>query len=343
MKETPVQAENEALQSPPAAKKRLWSFGRYLDLIGTQNLSLLIALVLLIVIIGSQNQDFFLPGNVINIGLAVSLLGLVAIGQTLVIVSGGLDISVGSITGLASVVAATIIASTNNVLLAIAAGLLIGAAAGAFNALIIIFGRVNPVITTLATLSAFSGLAFIITDGQAIGVSNETFNYMGSGRIAGVPIPVIVLIAAAVIFFTFLQQTDLGRNIYAIGGNPVAARLAGINLTRYKLMIYTLSGLIAGIAGIILTARTNSGQPASGSQGLELESITAAVLGGCALSGGKGTIIGTVLGVIIIGTLDNGMILLNVQTFYQLVAKGALLVIAVMIQELRLRSSARAK
>jgi L-arabinose transport system permease protein len=315
----------------------LQSFGRLSAVIGAQNLSLLIVLIALAAVITSQSSDFLLAGNLLNIGLAVALLGLVSMGQTVVIVSGGLDISVGSTVGLASVTAALAVAATRSAPAGVAAGIAAGALAGAFNGVVITVGRINPVITTLATLSVFRGVGFLVTNGSAVSVSNVAFNNLGSGSIWIVPIPIAILLLVVVAFFIFLRYTDIGRNIYAMGGNPVAARLAGINLDRYKLGIYTLSGLIAGIAAIILTARTTSGQPASGSAGLELESITAAVLGGCALTGGRGTVIGTFLGVLILGELDNGLILVNVPTFYQLVARGSLLLIAVLVQELRAR------
>jgi L-arabinose transport system permease protein len=307
----------------------LRSFSRVGAVIGAQNLSLLIVLIALGALITSQTPDFLLAGNLENIGLAVALLGLVSMGQTVVIVSGGLDISVGSTVGLASVTAALVVANTGSALAGVAAGIINGG--------IITIGRINPVITTLATLSVFRGVGFLITNGSAISVPNVAFDNLGSGSIGIVPIPIAILLLVVAAFFIFLRFTDIGRNIYAMGGNPVAARLAGINLDKYKLGIYTLSGLIAGVAAIILTARTTSGQPASGSAGLELESITAAVLGGSALTGGKGTVIGTFLGVLILGELDNGLILLNVPTFYQLVARGSLLLIAVLVQEFRAR------
>jgi L-arabinose transport system permease protein len=315
----------------------LQSFSQVGAVIGAQNLSLLIVLIALAALITSQTPDFLLAGNLENIGLAVALLGLVSMGQTVVIVSGGLDISVGSTVGLASVTAALVVANTGSALAGVVAGIAAGAVAGAFNGGIITIGRINPVITTLATLSVFRGVGFLITNGSAVGVSNVAFDNLGSGSIGIVPIPIAILLLVVAAFFIFLRFTDIGRNIYAMGGNPVAARLAGINLDRYKLGIYTLSGLIAGVAAIILTARTTSGQPASGSAGLELESITAAVLGGSALTGGKGTVIGTFLGVLILGELDNGLILLNVPTFCQLVARGSLLLIAVLVQEFRAR------
>jgi L-arabinose transport system permease protein len=254
-----------------------------------------------------------------------------------VLVSGGLDISVGSIAGLASVSAALALQATGNQTAAgILAAVVAGIACGVVNGLIITVLRVNPVIATLATLSAFRGVALLLTNGSAIGVLDEQFNEIGSGRPLGIPFPIIVLAVFAILVHVLLRYTIWGRNIYAIGGNPIAARLSGVDLNRYRLAVYMLSGVGAGIAGIVLTARTHSGQPQSGSQGLELEAVTAALLGGCALNGGKGTIFGTMLAVVLLGTLTNGMILLGIQSFYQLVAKGALLVLAVTIQQYRL-------
>lgn len=310
---------------------------RALDAVGLQNVSLLIALAVLVALITTQTDKFWLPANLLNIGVSVSLVGLVAVVQTVVIVSGGLDISVGSIAGLASVVAALALqASDNQTWLGIMAAIVAGVAAGVVNGLIITVLRVNPVIATLATLSAFRGVALLVTNGAAIGVLDPAFNEIGSGRPLGIPFPIIVLVLVAVVVHVLLRYTIWGRNVYAIGGNPIAARLSGVNLNRYRMSVYALSGIGAAIAGIVLTARTHSGQPQSGSQGLELEAITAALLGGCALTGGKGTIFGTMLAVVLLGVLTNGMILLGIQSFYQLVAKGALLVLAVTIQQYRL-------
>jgi ribose transport system permease protein len=308
---------------------------RSLSLMGAQNLGLLIALALLVVVIRTQSPYFFLSSNLLNIGSAISILGVLAIVQTVVIVAGGLDISVGSTAGLTSVVTATVLAGSSGVGLGLLAGLGVGLAAGTFNGILITFGRVNPVIATLATFSGFRGAALLVVNGNSVGVANTSFNYIGSGRILGVPVPFVIFLGIAALFFVGLRYTDIGRNVYAMGGNPTASRLAGINLTRYKLGVYMLSGLIAGLAGILLTARTTSGQPISGSQGLELASITAALLGGAALDGGKGTIVGAFLGVTILGVLENGLTLLNVSSFYQDVARGSLLIAAVVLQEFR--------
>jgi len=325
---------NPATAVPPPARRNVLRDAA--GQIGLQNVSLLIALALLVIVIVSQTDKFLLRANLLNIGLAASLVGLVALVETIVIVSGGLDISVGSIAGLASVSAALTMQHWPHTVLGILAALAAGLVAGLVNGIIITILRVNPVIATLATLSAFRGVALLLSNGAAVGVVNQTFNKIGSSRPLGAPFPTIILIAVALALHVMLRYTVAGRNIYAIGGNPLAARLSGINLDWYRLGVYALSGIGAGIAGIVLTARTHSGQPASGSQGLELEAVTAALLGGCALNGGKGTIFGTVLAVLLLGTLTDGMILLGIQSFYQLVAKGSLLILAVAIQQYRL-------
>lgn len=336
--------------------------GRVVGAVGAENLSLLLALAALVGLIASQSDKFFLPQNLLNIGQNMSVVGLVAIGETLVIVAGMLDISVGSIAGVASVVAALVLLSSGDVVggpglavnagsgsLAVAGGIVAGLVLGVANGLIITVLRVNAVIATLATLSAFRGLAFLIApEGKPVTVLNQGFISLGTGRIEiipgwAIPVSLIVLLAVAAGFAVLMRYMDFGRSVYALGGNPAAARLAGINVNRLKLAIYAMSGATAGMAGIILTARTNSGQPASGSQGLELEAITAVFLGGAALQGGKGTIAGTMLAVVLIGTLSNGMNLLGIPTFYQLVAKGGLLIIAVAISQWRQARTERAR
>jgi ribose transport system permease protein/L-arabinose transport system permease protein len=317
--------------APHPAKSRL---SVVKDRIGIHNVSLLLALAVLFIIFGAlRGEVFFSSRNILNIGLAITILGVLAMSQTVVIVAGGLDISVGSMVGLTTVSAAMATQVTDSSAAGILAGLAIGAVAGIVNGLIITYGRVNAVIATLGTMAIFRGIAFILTDGQSISIFNETYRFMGVGTILGLQFPIWVLIATAILFQVFLAKTIVGRNVYALGGNPVVARFSGIKVNRYRIGIYVMSGLFAGVAGILLAARTGSGQPISGSQGLELEAITAAVLGGCALQGGKGTITGALLGVAIIGILNNGMILTSVPTFYQLLAKGSLLILAVIIAE----------
>lgn len=314
--------------------------GDFLQRIGVQNISLLIALMALLVIFGALRPEvFFIPRNLINIGLAITILGILAMAQTVVIVSGGLDISVGSIVGLSTMVLAVTVQATGSVAAGIVAGLAAGLVTGVVNGLIIVYGPVNAVIATLGTMSAFRGLAYLINNGNSIPIVGDSLRQLGTGTLLGLPFAIWLLIAVMAAFIVFTRETIVGRNVYAIGGNLAVARLAGIAVRRYQVGIYAMSGCAAAVAGIVLAGRTMSGQPASGSQGLELEAITAAILGGCALQGGKGTIIGAMLGVLIIGVLNNGMILTSVPTFYQLLAKGALLIFAVIIQERR-RASA---
>jgi L-arabinose transport system permease protein len=302
--------------------------------VGTHNLSLLIALAVLVAIFGWLRPDvFFLARNIENIGQGIAILGVLATAQTIVIVSGGLDISVGAIVGLSTVCIALGVQQTGSATLGILFGLVVGGLAGFVNGLIVTIGRVNAVIATLGTMAALRGVAFIISNGQSISIFDPIFRTIGSGRIAGVQITILILAFVVALFFVFMCYTVVGRNIYAIGGNPVVARLAGLNNTAYQIGVYVLSGVAAGLGGLLLAARTGSGQPISGSDGLELQAITAAVLGGCALTGGKGTIVGGLLGVIILGVLNNGMILTSVPTFYQMVARGLLLILAVLVAE----------
>ncbi|MES0097491.1 ABC transporter permease [Mesorhizobium sp. M0019] len=310
---------------------------RIAERIGIHNISLLVALAILVLIFGTLRGDvFFSSRNLLNIGLGITILGVLAMSQTVVIVAGGLDIAVGAIVGLTTVSTAMAIQATGSPAAGILAGLVLGGLAGLVNGIIITYGRVNAVIATLGTMAIFRGIAFIMSDGQSIAIFSDTFRFIGIGRILGLPLLIWILLLTAIVFHLFLARSIVGRNIYALGGNPVVARFSGININRYRVGIYIMSGVAAGLAGILLAARTGSGQPVSGSQGLELEAITAAVLGGCALQGGKGTIVGALLGVAIIGVLNNGMILTSVPTFYQLLAKGSLLILAVVIAEYHL-------
>ena len=302
-----------------------------------QNTSLLIALAVLVTIIGVQAPEFFGSANLRTIGTTIAIAGVLAVAQTIVIIIGGLDISVGSITGLTSVTCAMVFTSVGGPFPGLLSALAAGLACGLVNGLIIVYGRVNPVIATLATLAAYKGIAQLISDGRAQGYvgADPIFIFIARGSIAGIPTLIWVFALIAVAAHVLLKYTDIGRNLYAIGGNDKAARLAGVNLNRYIIAAYCLTGAVAGFAGILLTAKTGSGQPVSGSEGLELYSITAAALGGCAMQGGRGTIPGTVLALVLLGVLENGLNILGVNSFWQNVAKGTLLVAAVVIQQRR--------
>jgi ribose/xylose/arabinose/galactoside ABC-type transport system permease subunit len=311
--------------------------------IDPQILGLLIALVALIGIIGFKVPDaFFTPVNFINIGVGSTLVGLTALAAMLVMAMGGLDISIGSLVGMCSAAAGVAMLNLPNTpvgaLVGILAAVVAGLLGGLLNGFIVTRGKIDPIIVTLGTYSAYRGLALLITgDGYAVNVRNDAFNFLGSTGIANIPVSIFILLAVVLIFHFVVEHTVPGRNILAIGGNPIASRLAGIHIDRYKLGVYAVSGLIAAVGAIVYTARTQSGQPVSGSDDLALQAITAAILGGVALKGGKGTVLGVVLGVLIIGTLNNGMILLSIPTFYQRVARGLLLIIAVLIQLWQMR------
>ncbi|MFF2040852.1 ABC transporter permease [Kitasatospora sp. NPDC058170] len=305
---------------------------------GGQNLSLAGALVAVLALFGILNENFLSLSNLQVIAEATTITGLLAIVQTVVIICGGLDISVGSQAGVASVVSAMAFTSAgSNALVGIAAAAGVGVLVGMLNGLVIVYGRVNPTIATLAGLAAYKGLAQLLSDGRAQGyvLNDDVFVFLGRGSVAGLPVMVWILILTALAVHVLLTYTDIGRNLYAIGGNDTAARLAGIGINKYLVSVYALIGVVAALAGVLLTARTGSGQPVSGSEGLELKAITAAALGGAALKGGKGGIGGTLLAVALLGALENGLTVQGINSFWQNVAQGALLVVAVVIQQRR--------
>ncbi|WP_431683618.1 ABC transporter permease [Kitasatospora sp. KL5] len=306
--------------------------------VGGQNLSLIGALIVVLALFGVLNDNYLSVSNMQVIAEAATITGLLAVVQTVVIICGGLDISVGSQAGVASVVSAMAFTGAgSNAFVGMAAAVGVGLLVGILNGVIIVYGRVNPTIATLAGLAAYKGLAQLLSDGRAQGyvLNNDVFVFLGRGKIAGLPMMVWILILTSLAVHLLLKYTDIGRNIYAIGGNDTAARLAGININKYLVAVYALIGVVAAVAGILLTARTGSGQPTSGSEGLELKAITAAALGGCALKGGKGGIGGTLLAVALLGCLENGLTVEGINSFWQNVAQGALLVVAVVIQQRR--------
>ncbi|MEU8517096.1 ABC transporter permease [Kitasatospora sp. NPDC048722] len=327
----------------PAGPARPTGARAVLGAVGGQNLILLLALAAVLALFGFLDLNYLGWQNIQVIAEAVTIAGLLAVVQTVVIICGGLDISVGSQAGLASVVSAMVFTSTgSSAALGIGAAVLAGGAVGLLNGVVIIYGRVNPTIATLAGLAAYKGVAQLISDGRAQGyvLGDPLFVFLSRGKIAGLPTMVWILILVAAAVHVLLTYTDIGRNIYALGGNPTAARLAGIDLNKYLLSVYALTGMVAAVAGVLLTARTGSGQPTSGSEGLELQAITAAALGGCALKGGKGGIAGTLLAVALLGALQNGLTVQGINSFWQNVAQGLLLVVAVVIQQRRGRERA---
>jgi len=295
-----------------------------------QRMGPLVGLILIVFILSMVNSDFLTVSNIFNVLRQVSINALIAYGMTFVILTGGIDLSVGSIIALSSAFAAGMMASGTNSWLAIGIGVLSGTLMGTVNGVVIARGKVAPFIATLATMTIFRGLTLVYTEGKPITGLPDAFGMIGRGYLLEIPMPVIWMLAAFGALYVILKFTSFGRHVFALGGNEEATRLSGINTNRVKILVYSISGLMASLSGIILTSRLNSAQPTAGTS-YELDAIAAVVLGGTSLSGGKGWIVGTLIGAMIIGILDNGLNLLNVSSFYQQVVKGGVILLAVLL------------
>lgn len=295
-----------------------------------QRMGPLLGLILLVVVLSIISSNFLSISNIFNVLRQVSINALIAFGMTFVILTGGIDLSVGSIVALSSALAAGMMAAGSNSEIAILVGLISGAAMGTVNGVIISRGKVAPFIATLATMTIFRGLTLVFTQGIPITGLPESFGLIGRGYLFEIPMPVIWMIVAFAVLYIILKYTTFGRHVFALGGNEEASRLSGINTPRVKTLVYAISGLLAAFSGIILTSRLNSAQPTAGTS-YELDAIAAVVIGGTSLSGGKGWIVGTLMGALIIGILDNGLNLMNVSSFYQQVVKGAVILLAVLL------------
>ncbi len=312
-------------------KKRSWLKG---DSITT--LSLLLSFLALCLFFATQTEFFLTTANVANLARTLAVVGICSIGMTLVLISGGVDISVGSVAALSGVLASLFWLELSIPLgLSTLLALFCCALVGLLNGLIITVIKINPLITTLATFSIVRGLAFVISEGQTNQLNNAAFTYIGRGSLFGVPFSLILMLALYLAFGLILRSSAFGRNLYAIGGSPEKARLAGINVNRHLLITYTLCSFLAGLSGIIIAAQLASSAPRAAT-GLEFTVITAVVLGGTSLAGGKGSLIGTLVGVIILRVLNNGLVLMEVSSFYQEVARGLVLLLAVSFDQIRL-------
>ncbi|MRH41460.1 ribose ABC transporter permease [Aquibacillus halophilus] len=294
------------------------------------NMGILIGLIVLCIVISIINPDFLSSNNLLNVLRQTSTNMYLAIAMTMVIILGGIDLSVGSIIAVTGVVTTMLIALAGlPVFVAVLAGLLVGMLFGAFNGYVVATTIIPPFIVTLATMNIARGVAYVISDGKPVRVMSDSFNYIGSGYIGGVfPTPVLYMIIIIVLAYLIMNKTKLGRYMYAVGGNSEAAKFSGIDIKKIKLFAYTFSGLMAGIAGIVLSSRMFSGQPTSGDMA-ELDAIAAVVLGGTSMTGGSGRIGGTVIGALIIGVLSNGLNLMGVSSFWQYVVKGVVILVAV--------------
>lgn len=290
-----------------------------------------VVFIIICLILSFISPQFLTVSNWTIIITQASINALLAFGVTFVIITGGIDLSLGSMVAVTGVTAAMLAhPDTFPVALPIFAGLLAGLLMGVFNGFIITKSKIAPFIVTLGTMTIGRGLALILSKGRPISNLSDSFNFIGGGDIFGIPFPIIVLILVFIFCSIILKKTLLGRYIYAIGGNEQASRASGINVNQVKMVVYSISGLLAGLAGVLLTSRITTGQPNAGA-GFELDAIAAAVIGGTSTSGGTGTMTGTLVGVLLIGVINNGLDLLNVTSYYQQVVMGIIIIGAVVL------------
>ncbi|BAK81824.1 ABC transporter permease [Candidatus Arthromitus sp. SFB-rat-Yit] len=292
----------------------------------------LIGLIILCIVITIVSPAFMTLSNITNIFTQVSTNAIIAIGMTFVILTGGIDLSVGSTVAISGALAASILKSTNNIPLAILVASITGIIIGLINGVLISKGKLQAFIVTLATMTIFRGATLVFTNGTPISKLSEAFVKIGNGKIGIIPIPLIITIVVFIISVYLLTQTRFGRYLYALGGNEDSAKLSGINTNRIKTLVYVISGFASSIAGIIITSRIGSASPNAGTS-FELDAIAAVVIGGTSLSGGEGKITGTIIGALIIGVLNNGLNLMNVSPFYQSIVKGLVILIAVLLDK----------
>ena len=296
-----------------------------------QDLGALIALVLLVVVIGIISPDFRTVSNFLSLLRQSSINGFIAFGMTCVILTGGIDLSVGSTLALSTALCAGLIKGGMPVGLALILALAIGTALGLISGILVTKGRLQPFIATLVTMTVYRGLTMIYMDGKPISGLGDSFalKFVGKGKIFGIPVPVILFIIIFAVFMFLLEKTVFGRRVYATGSNAQAAKLAGVNIARTKLAVYAISGVMAALSGLILLSRLGSAQPNLG-EGYELDALASVALGGTSMNGGRGRIWGTFVGVLIIAVLNNGLNILGVSSYYQDVVKGIVILIAVL-------------
>lgn len=308
-----------------------------------QKYGILIALILICFILSFANEYFLTTRNIVNVLRQTSINGILAIGMTFVILTRGIDLSVGSVVALAGVVSASFATTASTAMVpggpypapvALGLGVLVGLAAGAISGVVVARFKVPPFVATLGMLSAARGLTLIYAGGKPVPALTDAYRYIGTGSILGVPMPVILFALIFLGSLWVLTSTRFGRHVYAAGGNPHAARVSGVNVRRVIVLVYVISGAFAGVAGMILAARTGSGLTQAGIA-YELDAIAAVVIGGTSLSGGVGKVTGTLIGALLIAVVNNGLDLMGVESYYQQVIKGMLIVAAVMLDQAR--------
>jgi ribose/xylose/arabinose/galactoside ABC-type transport system permease subunit len=321
-------------QEERVEKKKKWYSG-----ISMERAGLIIAIIVLSAIFGTINPNFFSYTNITNVMRQVSVLAIVSVGQTLAIMMAGIDLSVGSILGFISVFGATQIVS-HGIIEGVLIALAMAAAIGAFQGYWVAKFKIPAFIVTLGGLSFLRGGAYVYSNGMPVSGLPDAFLLLGSGSFMGIPVPAIIALFVYLIFHFILTRTRTGRYLYAIGGNEEAAILSGIKVGRYKIFAYCMSGLLAGVASIILTSRVVSGQPTLG-EAFELQAIAATIIGGTSFAGGEGTLVGTFLGVVLMAVIGNGLNLIRVSSFVQMMVLGGIIVFAVTLDTIQRRKKGK--
>jgi ribose transport system permease protein len=310
--------------------------GFLLTLTRKREFPILLILAFICMVMSIITDSFARVDNLFTVAKQISMIVLIALGETLVLVAGCFDLSVGAIAGFTGVMMSIVVNATGSGVLGILVSLSLGCAIGAVNGLLITKARINPFIVTLGMMNIVRGTVTTMTKGLSISVMNDLISAIGQGYIGPVPIPVILMIVFVIIFDILYRKTVFGSNIKAIGGNEDAARISGINIDGNKIFIFVISGAMSALAGIIMVGRINTGQPIAG-QGWEIDAIAATIVGGTALSGGQGTIIGTLIGAALIGVMNNSMVLMSVSMYFQQVFTGLVLIGVVAIDTFKNR------
>ena len=308
-----------------------------INIFQSNEILMVIVLLIVIAIFAVMNKNYLSAANFTNILMAASTIGLLAIGETFLIIAGHIDLASAHTASLFGVMAALLVNNNMPWGLALIISVLCGAIVGLCNSILVNVFELQPFIATLAMSQVCQGAAYLICDGKSQPVANAAFNKLGTMRIIGIPLPAIIMIIFFVIFGFILAKTVFGRSVYMIGGNPEAARLAGLNPKKISTILYLISSMIAAFAGVLMTAKMHSGQPSGGS-GAEFDAITASILGGVAFTGGKGNLVGCFIGLLVMQCFNNGLTVVKVSSFWQVVAKGLLLIGALIFDYIRRKS-----
>lgn len=321
---------NQSASSPtsrPSALRRLSH---------SSTLSIFLILLFMCAALAIAAPAFIKPNNLLSTARNFSNIAIAGIGVSMVIIIGGIDLSIGSVYGLAGVVSAMAAVAGVPLALALLLGVLAGALVGLLNGAMVVYFRLPPFIATLGTMQIVRGVCQILTRGYPVSNLPAGYTFLGQGYLLGVPLPIWLMVILALLFALFFNMTATGRRIFALGGNESATRISGINVSRLKLLVFTLGGALAAVAGIIAASKLGVGQPTAG-EGFEMDAIAAVVIGGASLSGGEGTVTGTIIGAAIIGVLRNALVLLSIEGQWQKVIIGAIVILAVTVDQLRKR------